>query len=654
MKKIYALFLLAAVALQLKAQTETPSFGKVDIADLEMKECSFEKDANAMYLLDKGEVYFDQNFEIVQEIHQRIKILNEKGKGEADIHLEYYGGNKLEDLTGLQAQTINLVNGKVEITKVDKKSIISQVVDKSRLSISFSFPNVQAGSIIEYKYRWTTSAWGNFPSWYFQSKIPVRYSQITTNIPEYFYYKTITHTSRAYDKNVHKQESKSVGGGGEPLIFTETKDIRGMSNIHSLANEPFMTSREDNLESLKFQLTTFSPPKGFVNSLNDTWPKVGGVLADDEDFGKQLKKKLAGEETIISAAKLLKNDKEKINYIFNQVRNAMKWNGYNVWYTNEGTAKAWEKKVGNSTEVNLILYHLLKESGINVFPMIVSTKEHGKVNIAYPGLRQFNKTIAYIPVDSTTTYYLDATDKYQSFNEIPEDLLNSYGLYVNKADKVYDMVFINREAPVRHVTFINAEIKKEGKLEGTAMINSSSYEKIKFTRLFKTDGEDKFKEFLRDNDNNLKVSAVSLENLEVDTLPLMQKADFKLDLVASDGDYIYFSPNLFSSLRTNPLLSENRFTDINFGCKNNYLISGLYKIPAGFKTEGLPKNISLVMPDQSISFKRIAVEQDGVISIRYNVDFKKTVYFKENYADLREFYKKMFEMLNEQIVLKKS
>jgi len=61
-----------------------------------------------------------------------------------------------------------------------------------------------------------------------------------------------------------------------------------------------------------------------------------------------------------------------------------------------------------------------------------------------------------------------------------------------------------------------------------------------------------------------------------------------------------------------------------------------------------------MIPDKSIVFKRIVAEQDGSLMIRLNVDFKQSMYFKENYPEFHEFYKKMYEMLNEQIVLKKS
>jgi hypothetical protein len=142
--------------------------------------------------------------------------------------------------------------------------------------------------------------------------------------------------------------------------------------------------------------------------------------------------------------------------------------------------------------------------------------------------------------------------------------------------------------------------------------------------------------------------------MDVDTLPLKQSINFNLDLTSSDNNYIYFNPILLSSFKTNPFLSTNRFTDIDFGYLNNYFIVGTYSIPQGYKVDALPKSVSMIMPDKSITFKRVAGEQDGKIMVRYIINYQKSMYFKENYPEFHEFCKKMYEMLNEQIVLKKS
>ena len=127
-----------------------------------------------------------------------------------------------------------------------------------------------------------------------------------------------------------------------------------------------------------------------------------------------------------------------------------------------------------------------------------------------------------------------------------------------------------------------------------------------------------------------------------------------MDLTGSDENYIYLNANLFTSFKSNPFLSENRLTNIYFAYPRSYNISGIFKIPAGYKADALPKSINMVMPDKSFGFRRFVAEQDGSIFIRCTISYNVTEYPKDYYPQLFEFFKKMHEMLNEQIVLKKS
>jgi hypothetical protein len=659
MNKTFTLLMFCVFALSAKAQQTPPfqadqPFGKINQEDLELKACSFEKDANAEVLISKGDLYYDQTFNVVLEVHRRIKIFNDNGKKQADIIIPFDGGDRSEFITGLQAETVNLTDGKIEITKLDKKLVYTKSIDKVRSQMIFTFPNVKAGSIIEYKYTWNGVDYGYIPPWFYQEEIPVRYTELDTKLPDLLYFSTHTRSRIPLTKNTTSEESGSIGIGQDATPYTNECAKREMDNVPSLAEEPYMSSNADNLESISFVLTTIKPINGFVKSRADTWPKIGAALADDEDFGHQLKRKLTNEEAIITQANTLKTEDDKIAYIFNQVKNTMKWNGYDQWYTNDGTCKAWDNKTGNATEINLILYHLLKKTGISALPMIVSTRAHGKVNPTFTYIGQFNRAVVYIPVDSTKQYILDASDKYNTYNEMPDNILNSSALYIDMDNKAYDMFFVQKLTPVRRSVFITAEIKPDGKMDGTAQISCSSYRKINSVTRYKTDGETKYIDYLQDGDNNLKISALKMENMDVDTLPLLQSMNFNLDLAGSDDNYIYFNSNLLTSLYTNPFLSENRYTDIDFGYRDNLTIYGTYKIPAGYKVDALPKSTSMTMPDKSMTFRRVVAEQDGAIVIRYIIDHKQSIYFKENYPDFHEFYKKMYEMLNEQVVLKKS
>ncbi len=617
------------------------AYGKVDKGDLELKQCDFEKDANAEVLFDKATIFFS-DYEIVMEEHVRIKIFNDNGKKAADVHFPYLGGNHYEWIEKLQAETINEnADGSLELTKVDKKQIFDKPVDKERSELSIAFPNVKAGSIIEYKFQLLCANPAQFPDWYFQTEYPTRYSEIEAKIPDVLHFKHLVRVTQPF--------AVEQWDGSRQMARL------ALANVPSINEEPYMSSLHDNMQSIQTQLLSITAPAGSTGGANysEDWHKVGKNETQYDDFGEQFKRKLAGEEELLSHVKTLKTDNEKISYIFEQVKNTMKWNDLYERYTDDGTVKAWEKKIGNSTEINLIVYHLLTKAGIKAYPLLVSTKSNGKANPAFPTRFQFNSSVVYIPVDSTTVYVLDATRKNNLYNVIPDNFLNNFGLMIDKDNDKYDMVFIQNAQPAREVILINSDITADGKMQGTAQINSFAYYRIDNIESYKKDGEKKYIENLKDGNNDLSIPSLKLDNMEADSLPLTQNVNFSLNLAGSDGTYIYFKPNLFTTLGPNPFLAEKRTTDIDFGYLNNYAITGNYKIPAGYKVDALPKSTRMEMPDQSISFRRLVVESDGTVTVRFTIAFRKSLFFKENYEDLRAFYKKLYELIDEQVILKK-
>jgi hypothetical protein len=599
------------------------NYGKVDISDLEMKDCDFEKDANAEVLFDKG-VY--ENGYILR--HIRMKIFTQAGLTVANVVLPY--NSYKSDIGDFEAETINLNNGKVEITPVAKKSVYNQKINKFNSALSFAFADVRPGSIIEFRY-----SVGAGPDWYFQSDLPTRYSEIQISFPggEFNY---IPHIDHPFSKNI-----------GESFALFQDKVL---TNIHSLPNEIFMGARKDNLERIEYV--------GSNNRAN-SWNLIGGLLMQYNEFGGELNRNLKDENVVVNQVQQVPGINNKIAFIFNYVKNNMAWNENISFATETGTADAWEKKVGNSAEINFILHDLLTKAGIKASPMLISTKSNGKLNPFNPNPYSFNNVLVYVPEDTSANnhhpdYILDATNKSNLYNEIPKDCLNTFGVIINKKDNVFKVIFMSNHEAVIQSVYINADIAPQGKMTGTAEITSNSYNKIDEVTKYRKEGEKKFIADLTDNDNTLKVSLLQIQNMSVDTLPLIKEINFTSDLAGSDENYIYFNPNLFVNPHKNPFLSEERFTDIDFQSNNKTLISGSFKLPAGYKVDAVPKSEALTMPDKSIIFRRIINQDDNNITLRYSIVFNKTLYSKNEYPVLREFYKKMYELLNEQIVLKKS
>jgi hypothetical protein len=622
---------------KLEKNNPIKKFGVIDTSDLRLAKCDFEKGANAMVLFDYATMWCGEP-DILINKHKRILIFNENGKDEGNIIIKFDSRFGRESVYGLVAETINLVNGKIEITKLDPKLIYASHDSKNREEIRFSMPNIKPASVIEYSYYWERESLQNIPEWIFQSHLPTRYSQITTILNPFIGFSVLKRTNLPFDKDT--------------VDMLDLGHVWAIKNIPSAKVEPYMRSEVDALQSIKLIIKEVKL-NAKIKNISTTWADVGKEIIDYKGFTKPFEQGLHDEDVLIKQANSLKTDEEKVAYLFNQVKETMRWDESENWISNDGIKAAWKKKSGNWGEINMILHHLLKLAGVKAYPMVLSTRDNGQILANFANIYQINKLVTYVPVDSAKYFILDATNKFNVYNEIPYDLLNSYGLVLDKNKNKFDLLFIKKDEPSKQFAFINAEIKPNGVMTGMANIASYSYNKSINLELHKKLDEKQYYEYLTNNDNNLKIKSLKMENAEVDSLPLIQNIEFNLELPGTDDKYIYFNPNLFTNLYSNPFIIKSRVSDIDFGCNKSYKISGRYTMPAGYKVESIPNNINLIMDDQNITFKRLVVVEDGLIQLSYIISFKKSFYVQAEYPGIYTYFKKMNEALNEPIVLKK-
>src|SRR5262249_3229924 len=130
----------------------------------------------------------------------------------------------------------------------------------------------------------------------------------------------------------------------------------------------------------------------------ESWPQIVNSLMKDQDFGEQLSKNIPKTADLDAEVKKLTDPYQKMTTIFRYVRSNMKWNGYsNIWAL-KGVKTAWKEKEGTSGEINLILINLLKDEGLTASPVLVSTHEHGIINVLNPGTEEFDKVMAYVEI----------------------------------------------------------------------------------------------------------------------------------------------------------------------------------------------------------------------------------------------------------------
>jgi hypothetical protein len=652
MRKSTLLLLFIFSVSIISAQKEIPSYGKIDKADLLLKECEFDKDAEAYTLLNYGDVHYSiigGDFGIITDRRTRIKILKEKGLDEANIKIRFYSKSDYENIKNISGTTYNLDNsGNVVTTKLEKSSVYIKKINNKISEVSFTMPDVKVGSVIEYKYTDEKKSIGSLDDWYFQDDIPTRISMYRILIPSVFRFVTQVLTYQNVEQN-DKVVNDAILYHGSVISEKSEEKTYILRNIIALPDEPFMRAEKDYLQRVVSQLQRIIYPSGEIEEVRSTWAKLTKDLLDDEDFGLQLKKNLPHTRSLDDSLKNVIGDYNKMILIHNYVRNNMNWNGGESIYSFEGIKSAWDKKSGNNAELNFILINLLRDAGIKACPLLVSTKDNGTVNTIYPFLGQFNNTMTCVFIGDNK-YFLNAADKYNPAYLIPYDVLDNEGFIV---DDLYGgwVTLSNKKDNWKNVVSVFAEITPDALMQGKATIYSYGYSKNPRVKEWRED-KSSFDDYFTKEFTGMKVEDVEVKNDDIDTLPLQQKFSFSLPVNAS-GEYQYFTLNLFQGLEKNPFIADDRKTDIDFNYPRSYSLVGKVIIPSGYEFDDLPKNIKMIMPDSSITLQRLLQVENNDINFRITLDFSKSIYAANTYAAFQDFYKKLFNTLNEQIVIKK-
>src|SRR5690606_5742711 len=238
--------LLLILCFSITTLAQNYDFGKVSKEELEEKLNPLDTAANATYLYKNRRTYikYEQNagFQLITDIHERIKIYNQEGFDYTTKQVELYkSGSDEEKVSSLKAITYNLVDGKIEETKLEKDGIFKTEVSKYYNETKFTMPNIKEGSVIEYKYTIVSPFYWNVDDFVFQHAVPVKKLEASFETPEYFNFKLNT---KGYlvvtpkeevkrDKIVFINKERSGGGWDATTTNYSTSNLDFIKTISS-------------------------------------------------------------------------------------------------------------------------------------------------------------------------------------------------------------------------------------------------------------------------------------------------------------------------------------------------------------------------------------------------------------------------------------
>lgn len=618
--------------------------GEVTIDELKQAVHPKDSTANAAYLFKIGKTQFnidrEGSWEIVTQVNVKIKIYKKEGLGQANQEIAYYvGGISKERIYIDQAYTYNLVGNKIEKTRLKSEGEFKEEVNEKWTVKKITFPSVKEGSIIEFSYKLVSPYISNFNDWHFQSKIPVNFVQYDVYIPQYFRYRTVI---TGYESI--KTEEKSIPG----TDFSSLKYTYSANDLEPIKEEEFVKNIDNYSSILKYELASIQYPNQPGKDVALNWEDVSKSIYENESFGRELDHKSYFEEELKPVIANIPNENEKLIKIFEFVQSRMNWNNKKGYNCELGVKKAFKDRIGNSADINLMLVSMLRYSGIDANPVIISTRSNGIA--IFPSRFAFNFVLAGVKLKNTENIILlDATNKYTVPDLIPLETLNWYGRMLLHNGTSVEIPLEPKKQSNKSIVVL-AEIEDEVNIKGKAREGLSEY----YALLFKENYEALNENSIIDKYEN-KYQGTEIEDLVIKKekgKPINVTYSFlKNNAIELIGEKLYLSPLLFYGMDENPFKSEKRKYPIEFDFQQKLNFNISIKIPENYDVESFPSPMVFKSSNNSLVFNFNGTVTNGMIQIVSSFEINSLLFSAEDYENIKSYFKEIISKQTEKIVL---
>ena len=664
-------WLLASTA---QAQPEPIKFGLVDAKDLTAAPFATDS-AAAVVLCDFGRSRLkgkSNGFQVVFERVTRIKILTKAGYDEATVEIPlYHRGDNHERVTNLRGCTYNLVNGTVEKTKLEASGAFFEKRTANVNVQKFTLPNVRAGAVIEFAYTLSSDYLFNFQDWTFQRAIPVRWSEYRVSIPSFYRYKIIYQNTRDFTVNeahvgatnllVDRKMDRSAGMlAGQSMsslnISAPTEEHQwALKDVPALVAEPYMTTPQDYVARLDFELAGEQWPDEPYHDLTGTWAQVDERLLADEDFGGRLNRASPLKEQLRDVAARFPIVAERAAAVRAAVLAAVRYDGTDRYSAPDPLRKAFEAHRGTSAEVNLLLIAALRDAGLPAHPLLLSTRDHGHVSQEFPLLERFNYVVALVPLAAGKDLLVDATEPLLPCGVLPERCLNRAGRLIMKNPA--EGRWVDLSPTQRHVRYqqVALTLDAQGGLSGKVHAEHGGYAGTDARQELAGQGEKKYLAGLAQRHEGWAVPAGKLGQVEALNQPLVLDYDVVLPAgTDAPASTLYLSPLSDFGVRQNPFRRPNRTFAVDFGVAQEDILLITLTLPAGYELAEVPKPALITLPNDRGRFVYdVRVAESGQVQLTSRLLLRDTVYPPEAYANLRELYRLVLARQSEKLIIQK-
>ena len=596
--------------------------------------------------------------------YARIKVLTEAGKEYANVELKSYNSDEGGySINGIAGRTIHPDGTIIPFTGKPFDKLIEKSQSYKETAKVFTLPDVEVGSIIEYRYELRYDDQYYFaPSWFIQSALYTRKAHYLWKPTD----KQLIH------KGEHGEQLTSfvawtpilpkgfeVKQSRLPGSATDDGHALLELNIHDVVpapDEEYMPP----LGSLTYRVLFYYSP---YRTMDEFWKNEGKGWAktNDKFIGPGNKVKDAVKELVAPSdtadqklrklyAAVMKLD----NTSYNRARGAAEEKSEGLGEV-KNTDDIWERKRGSDDQMAQLFVAMARAAGLQAYVMSVTDRDHNVFVPNYLSFSQLEDTIAVVAIDGKDQFF-DPGQRYCPYGHLAWKHTVTGGLrqidngsaLVDTPAEPYTASRIQRVADLKMDE--HGEVTGDVKMAWTgapALIWRQRYLRGDATSL-NNDLRTSMEHLMP---SGMEVKVTSIDNLEDYEKPLSVSYNVKGAIASSTGKRLILPGDIFETNSKPTFPHAKREEPVVYDYPHSVLDAVRVTFPASLGLESLPAGEQFPLQKFAVYVLKTETTPTSYL-VRREFDLSNIFYKTEEYPDLRAFYNKFETKDQEPVVLK--
>jgi hypothetical protein len=632
------LLVIAATPLVLRAQFQDPT-----PEELKMTSDPKAPGAPAVYLYREETTSFSTASETY---YARIKVLTEKGKELASVQIPYlHGESKVDRVEGRTIHpdgTITPLNVKPEdLVEVKGRGL---QID----SVAFTLPDVEVGSILEYRWRVKFKDGAPLPSWELQTGYFIHKEHFTYDL------RSLMGSARNWTRGIVTPQTAPV-----TIVYKNNEFTVDMADVPAAPDEDWMPPTNTIRWRVEFFSSDASSADGFWGLAVPSWKHyVESFLAPTATIKKAALALIAEGDTDEQKARKIYAATMKLdNTDFSREKSEAERKKDKLKEIG-GVDDVWKNQAGTGNEIAVLYVALARAAGLKAWPMLVTDRDKAIFSAAYFSTHQLDDYVVIVNLAGKETF-LDPGQKDCPFGVLKWTHTLAGGIRETEGGSRLDRTpaLTYKQNAVTH----NADltVDADGNIQGSARISFNGSDALHWRQqALENDVEEVKKQFIEDLEGELPegVTAtldhfVGLDDYDSDLTAIVRLSG---SIGTATGKRMILPGLFFETRAKHPFVAQDKRTtpiDVHFPRMESDDV--VYHLPPGYAVESAPHTADVTWPGNALLRINFAAAKD-TLEVGRSFARNFTLLAPEDYNNLHDFYLKLAAADQQQIVLSRA